>query len=183
LASYFRAIALDYDGTLTESPRPAAEVLAAVEETRRGGQKIVLVVEGECAPAPLSRLITPTTLVIQTDADDGLEPLARWSGAAVAAWVPASAARFVHDPAGGVDPWRRLTVHYMPEPPRHAVGGLSPGQQAEDLRQLAVLAAHAPAAQLAGVTPGPAAPPPPTGDPVDRLAAWLLQQANLADLP
>ncbi len=143
-----------------------------------GGLKIVLVVEGECAPAPLARLITPNTLVIQTDNAEGLDRLASWPGPAVAALVPASAARFVHDPAGGAETWRRLTLQHLPETPRAAVGGLSPAQQAEDLRQLTALATaptlSPPAAAMAGDTP-------PTTDPVDRLAAWLLQQANLSE--
>ena len=143
-----------------------------------GGLKIVLVVEGECAPAPLARLITPNTLVIQTDNAGGLDRLANWPGPAVAALVPTSAARFVHDPAGGSETWRRLTLQHLPGAPRAAVGGLSPAQQAEDLRQLTALStppkASPPAEVLAGAMP-------PTIDPVDRLAAWLLQQANLSE--
>lgn len=156
---------------------------AGLADVLDGGQKIVLVVEGECAPAPLARLITPTTLVIQTDADAGLDPLAHWPGAAIAAVVPASAARFEHHPAGGGEAWRRLTLHYVPTPPRTAAGGLSAAQQAEDLRQLAALAASPPVLPEREAPAFAAAPPPPAGDPVDRLAAWLLQQANLTDLP
>lgn len=148
-----------------------------------GGQKIVLVVDGDCAPAPLARLITPGTLVIQTDSDEGLERLARCAGPAIAALMPSAAARFIHDPAGGADSWRRLAVQHLPSPPRAAAGGLSPAQQAEDLRQLAALAAS-PAAASAGDLPAsarPTVPAAPIGDPVDRLADWLLQQANLVD--
>jgi len=143
-----------------------------------GGQKIVLVVDGECAPAPLARLITPNTLVIQTDNAEGLARLASWPGPAVAALVPASSARFVHDPAGGSETWHRLTLQHLPEAPRTAVGGLSPAQQAEDLRQLAALST-APKASPPAEMPAGAAPP--TADPVDHLAAWLLQQANLSE--
>jgi hypothetical protein len=144
-----------------------------------GAQKIVLIVDGECPPAPLARLITPNTLVVQTDSVERLERLGAWQGPAVAAVLPASAARFVHDPAGGSSSWQRLTVEYLPEPPRRAVGGLSAAQQAEDLRQLAALATP-PVATPAVETPS--APPPPSGDPIDRLAAWLLHQANLSDV-
>ena len=39
---YFRAIAVDYDGTLTERQRPSDSVLAAVRATREHGMKVVL---------------------------------------------------------------------------------------------------------------------------------------------
>jgi hydroxymethylpyrimidine pyrophosphatase-like HAD family hydrolase len=39
----FRAIALDYDGTLTTRERPSEEVLAALRETRASGMKLLLV--------------------------------------------------------------------------------------------------------------------------------------------
>jgi hydroxymethylpyrimidine pyrophosphatase-like HAD family hydrolase len=42
-AAYFRAIALDYDGTLTVSKRPANDLLAALQQVRLEGRKIVLV--------------------------------------------------------------------------------------------------------------------------------------------
>jgi hydroxymethylpyrimidine pyrophosphatase-like HAD family hydrolase len=42
-ARYYRAVALDYDGTLTTTQRPDAAVLEAVAETRRGGRRVVLV--------------------------------------------------------------------------------------------------------------------------------------------
>ena len=145
-----------------------------------GGLKIVLVVAGECAPAPLARLITPSTMVIQAETMNAVERMASWPGPAVTALVPPSAARFVHDPAGGGETWHRVTVQHMPDEPRATVGGLSPAQQAEDLRQLTALSTAPrttpPADTLAGA-------PPPAADPVDRLAAWLLQQADAADPP
>lgn len=39
----FRAVAVDYDGTLTQEPRPHASVLAAVREVRAAGRMVVLV--------------------------------------------------------------------------------------------------------------------------------------------
>ncbi len=39
----YRAIGLDFDGTLTEGGRPDEEVLAALRETRRAGHRLVLV--------------------------------------------------------------------------------------------------------------------------------------------
>jgi HAD superfamily hydrolase (TIGR01484 family) len=43
MRSYFRAVALAYDGTLTQGARPDPEVLTAVGEIRRDGRKVVLV--------------------------------------------------------------------------------------------------------------------------------------------
>jgi hydroxymethylpyrimidine pyrophosphatase-like HAD family hydrolase len=43
VSSAVQAIALDYDGTLTDTDRPATEALEAVRETRRRGQAVVLV--------------------------------------------------------------------------------------------------------------------------------------------
>jgi hydroxymethylpyrimidine pyrophosphatase-like HAD family hydrolase len=40
---YFRAIAVDFDGTLTSAGRPAEAVLDAVHETRQAGRRVVLV--------------------------------------------------------------------------------------------------------------------------------------------
>jgi hypothetical protein len=156
---------------------------AGLAEFLDGRQKIVLVVEGDCAPAPLVRLVTPGTFVLQTDDAAGLERLVGWDGPGIAAVVPPGAARFVHDPAAGTAPWQRITVVGLPEaPPRKAVGGLSAAQQAEELELLRTLAtaprgAEAPAAPAA---PAAAAAAPP--DPADRLADWLLSQADLSDV-
>jgi hypothetical protein len=139
-----------------------------------GSQHIVLIVEGRCAPAPLVRLITPGTLVIQAQEPAGLAPLAGWSGPAIAALVPASAADFIHDPLGGTEPWRRLRIRHAPKAPRGRVGRFSVEQQSEELQQLATLARQPAPADTTAV---PAAPP----DPADRLAAWLLKQADLSE--
>lgn len=40
---YFRAIAVDYDGTLTREARPGAAVLAAIRDVRRAGARVLLV--------------------------------------------------------------------------------------------------------------------------------------------
>jgi hypothetical protein len=139
-----------------------------------GSQHIVLIVEGRCAPAPLVRLITPGTLVIQAQEPAGLAPLAGWSGPAIAALVPASAADFIHDPLGGTEPWRRLRIRHAPKAPRGRVGRFSAEQQSEELQQLATLARQPAPADTTAV---PDAPP----DPADRLAAWLLRQADLSE--
>jgi hypothetical protein len=151
---------------------------AALSEFLDGRQKIVLVVHGECAPAPLVRLITPGTFVVQTDAAAGLDRLVRFEGPGVAAVVPPTAARFVHDPAGGAASWERLTIAGVPETlPRKTIGGFSAVQQAEDLALLSSLAAppRPPAAAADGSTPT-------SSDPVERLASWLLRQADLANV-
>ena len=137
-----------------------------------GNQKIVLLVGGACTPAPLVRLITPSVLVVQAHDESDLDALAAWSGTAVAALVPAHAARFVHDPSAGPQTWQRTTVHANGRPPAARIDGFSPWQQAEELRQLESLAAHPPAATAASSSAAVA-------DPAGHLAAWLLQQANL----
>src|SRR3990172_13424863 len=43
MGSYFRALAIDYDGTLTDGPRPSADVLEALAGVRAGGLRIILV--------------------------------------------------------------------------------------------------------------------------------------------
>jgi hypothetical protein len=143
-----------------------------------GAQKIVLVVRGKSAPAPLVRLITPGTFVIQTSDGTGLDRLAAFDGPGIGALLPDDAARFVHDPAGGVQLADRFTVTHLPtREPRLSIGGVSGRQQAEELRQLRALAA-APATAPAGEEPAAAAP----AAPADKLAAWLLSQANFSDL-
>lgn len=43
MGAAFRAVAIDYDGTLTEGARPSEEVLEAIDRIRRGGVRLVLV--------------------------------------------------------------------------------------------------------------------------------------------
>src|SRR5688572_33097816 len=40
---YFHALAIDYDGTLSTTDRPAADVLTALSETRAAGRRVILV--------------------------------------------------------------------------------------------------------------------------------------------
>jgi hypothetical protein len=150
----------------------------ALSEFCDGRSKLVLVVRGPCAPAPLVRLITPRTLVLQTTDRAGLDRLAEYHGPAVAALVPQGAARFLHDPAGGKEPWQRFSMLELPEPPRRALGGASAWQQAEDLEQLATLA------RTPFKIPTPEAPASPAlgeSDAVDRLASWLLTEPTPLD--
>lgn len=154
---------------------------AALAEFLDGRQKIVLVVEGECAPAPLARLVAPGTYVLQTADGSGMERFAAWEGPGIAALVPESAARFEHNPAAGAAPWERITITHLPDKlPRRTFAGLSASQQAEELELLRSLAARP-----AGIEPLAGARAPAeagTGDPADKLAAWLLRRVDLSNL-
>lgn len=147
--------------------------VGALAEFADGAEKIVILVRRACAPAPLERLITPGTFVLQTADAAELARAAAVDGPAIAALVPKDAAAFVHDPSAGDAPWQRLTVRYVPEKaPAHALGALSAWEQGEELKQLLAMAQRPPDSALAGN--GAAA-----ADPAERLAAWLLDRANL----
>lgn len=141
-----------------------------------GREKLVLVVRGPGAPAPLARCISPGTFVLQTVDGTGLETAAAFDGPAIAACVGEGAATFVHDPAAGREPWQRLTVHHLPEPPRRAGRGLSAFQMSEDLRLLADMA------RTPFAVPSPAGAGSPAvgaSDAVERIASWLLTESGL----
>ena len=127
------------------------------------------------------RLITPSTFVIQTASGAGLDRLAASEGPGVAALVPGSAAQFIHDPAAGSSPAERLELTSVPEgAPKNPVGGMSVRQQLDELEQLKTLAGAQHADTEAGEAAAPAAGPVATK--VDKLAAWLLSQADLSDI-
>lgn len=141
-----------------------------------GSMHIVLIVDGPCAPAPLVRLVTPGTAVVQTADATGVDVFTRFDGPSVLALVPSSAACFVHDPNAGRAAWQRLRVWNRPTtPPRKALGGSSAWQQTEELRQLDALAER-PSLEAAPVE---SLVPIGSGDPADRLASWLLDAAGL----
>jgi len=150
---------------------------AALADFCDGRIKLVLVIRGDCAPAPLVRLITPGTLVLQTTEVSDLARVAAYAGPAVAAWLPPGAARFLHDPDAGGEPWQRLSVRELPPAPRRTLGGVSPWQMAEDLRQLEALA-RTPFAIPSGRRDGERALG--GAEAVERLAAWLLQPGEPA---
>jgi hypothetical protein len=142
-----------------------------------GAMKIVLVARGTSAPAPLARLITPATFVMQTTDVAALAAVAKTTAPAIGALLPAGTAQFTHDPSRGREAWQRLVVTERPKiEPRHPIGGISAAQQADDLRILDSLSPVPKSAAVAGTstTELPAAP----ANPVDRLAAWLLHQAE-----
>ncbi|MGD8698826.1 MAG: hypothetical protein PVJ43_06020 [Gemmatimonadales bacterium] len=148
-----------------------------------GNLKIVLVVRGAASPAPLVRLISPSVFVVQTADETGLDRFAQYEGPAVAAIVPETAARFVHDPTAGEGPWDRLEVAYVPEEmPKKPVGGISVRQQIDELEQLKALSLCAGGSDAAADREEPAAEQMISDHPVDKLAAWLLSQADLSDL-
>ncbi|MEE9472175.1 MAG: hypothetical protein V3W32_10715 [Gemmatimonadota bacterium] len=168
-------------------------LVAGLADFLDGSQKLVLVVRDASPPAALVRLITPGVLVLQTADPADLDRLSRTPGPAVAALVSEEAAHFLHEPAtNGRAPL--LEVTRMPEEePRRALGSISAFQQTEELRHLAALAsrptAAAAGAAAAGAAPGigaPAAAAAQDGtapmDPANKLAAWLLSQADLSDL-
>lgn len=148
----------------------------ALSDYADGREKIVLVVRGACAPAPLARCITPGTLVLQTVDGSGLERVAAWDGPALAAMVPAGSAAFLHDPAAGREPWQRLTVQTLGDTPKRSIGGVSAWQMGEDQKLLADLARTP---FTIPVPSGTASPAMGANDAVDRIAAWLLDQSGL----
>jgi len=147
-----------------------------------GGQKIALVVRGPAPPAALARLITPGLLVMQTEDPADLATVAEAEGPAIAALVSSDACRFVHHPATD-DGRGQLTVHHMPtEEPRRTLGSISAFQQAEAMRHLADLSAgwglsaHETAVPSGDGSSGPV----PAATAADKLAAWILRQADMS---
>jgi hypothetical protein len=157
---------------------------AGLAEFVDGGMKIVLVVEGASAPAPLAGLIAPGAFVAQSADDAVLAALGAHDGPGVVAFMEADAGavEFAHDPAAGVRSWERL----------HVAGGLEAlaarlaeieGRSARvagaggELRHLLELATPPDAAAESA-----AAAAPDSADPADRLAAWLLARTDLAGL-
>lgn len=150
--------------------------VASLGEILEGTLKIVLVVNGPAAPAPLVRLITPGVAVAQTDDPADLAIWASVPGPGVAALMPPGAAKFLHLP-GGATLSHRLQVKLLPDKePRRALGAISAFQQTEELRQLRALTT--PVETL--VSPnGGRKEEEPLLDEAGQLAAWLIQQARL----
>jgi hypothetical protein len=115
---------------------------------------------------------------MQTSDVAALDRLARFDGPAIAAIVPESAASFTHDPAAGTEPWQRVSIERLPTHPFAPVPGMSAWQLREDLRQLEALAAAPTSRAIPSGAPASADSP----DAVDRLASWLLGQADLTGL-
>lgn len=157
-----------------------------------GRSLIVLVIRGQMAPAALTGLITPGTLVMQTADPADVVKAKESAGTAIVALVDAEAARFVHEPAGGSRLVDRLHVQFVPSAnPQRAIGCMSATQQREQLAQLNTLIAatraesQATAAQGMDAARAVADAAATGGDDiaVDTLAGWLLTQAGMTEQP
>jgi hypothetical protein len=152
---------------------------AGLGEFLDGGVKVVLVVQGPTTPAPLARLITPGTFVMQTAEAGDLERLALSPHPGVALLFDEERdgqARFVHDPDAGATPWQRLDVAHMPEEPSVGRGRRAP-TWLEELAHLRALAKQ-PAAAMAVNGTGEAETALEETTPADKLAAYLLSQVD-----
>lgn len=148
-----------------------------------GWVRLILLVDGPCAPAPLARLISPGVFVAQSDDAKIVEGIADFDGPAVVAVMSGAEARFVHDPRAGSAVWQRISITRVPEAtPKKSLGARSAWQQRDDLAHLQALAA-APSLRatlseemLAGVGAT-------NSDPTERLTEWLLAQASPDGIP
>lgn len=153
---------------------------AALADWLEGGQAFVLLVRRPAPPAALARLVTPGTLIVQTTDAEGLDALHGWDGPAAMAVAPEGAAEFAYLPAGhprGAGQQAdagTLTVTTLPEGGVRSLGALSAARQEADLALLRMLADAA-----AGRVASAAAPAGAAVDPADRLAAWLIRQAEI----
>jgi hypothetical protein len=133
--------------------------------------KIVFNVTGDAPAAALSRVISPRVFVQQETGSASLEAFAAFKGIAVAAFLPATAVSFIHDPSAGSTTYERfVAVTFPKEVRKRAIGGISPAQQAEDYTLLESLSVPP---EIAGDA---------ASDPAGKLSAWLLNQTNLSDL-
>lgn len=150
---------------------------ASLAELLEGGQKIVLVVNGPAAPAPLVRLITPGITVIQTDDPAELSALGAVDGPGIAALMPEGCAKFMHIPGEGRTLNQRLTVNHLPEKaPKRALGSISAFQQTEELGQLEALSASVEAQEALSEEAGLGVP---EMDDAGQLASWLIHQSGV----
>ena len=153
---------------------------AGLGEFLDGAVKIVLVVKGHTSPAPLARLITPGTFVVQTADPADLQGLARSRHPGVALLFDEARpeqARFVHDPDAGATTGHRLAVSHMPDRPDVGRGRRAP-VWLEELAHLESLA-KTPAGVVLGEDGAEVAPTAAEeGTPADQLAAFLLSQID-----
>lgn len=171
-------------------------LVAGLGEFLDGMVKLVLVVRGATAPAPLARLVTPGTYVVQTADPAEVHGLAEAPHPGVALLVDeerADQARFVHDPDAGVAPWQRLRIAHLPERPEVGRGRTRP-LWAEELEHLETMAREpaggvAPPTGSSGASLGGAMAEAASGEApsveatsADRLAAWLLSRTDLTGL-
>jgi hypothetical protein len=171
-------------------------LVAGLGEFLDGLVKLVLVVRGATAPAPLARLVTPGTYVVQTADPAEVHGLAEAPHPGVALLFDEERedqARFVHDPGAGVAPWQRLRIAHLPARPGVGRGRTRP-LWSEELEHLETMAREpaggvAPPTGSSDASLGRAMAAPASGEAAsaeptsaDRLAAWLLSQTDLTDL-
>lgn len=163
---------------------------AGLGEFLDGAVKIVLVARGPTTPAPLARLITPGTFVVQTDDPKDLERLSASPHPGVALVfdeVRSEQALFVHDPDAGATPLARLTVSQLPDDPVVGRGRRAPTwlEEVVHLRTLASPPASVPETSIVAGDGGERASGRSAQEPstpsADQLAAWLLAQAGLTE--
>lgn len=139
-----------------------------------GRVHIAVIADGRCTPAPLARLITPGTLVLQAHDGAELDRFAAFPGPAIAAFVPGTSASFLHDPAGGRSFWQRVKIMSRPDAvSRTRLDSWSTAQQADELAHLDALAERPALSDTPIESLGDEG-----GDPVDRLASWLLTESG-----
>lgn len=153
--------------------------VAGLAEFLDGSQKIVLIVHGTAPPASLAQLLSPRVLVVQTTEPAELVSVATTPGPAIAALGTDGLVPFIHDPAGGTCYAERLSVGDLPSADTLPAGDFRQTEDVEHLRELA--AARTPVTGSPGSASRGAQADKVDADPVDRLAGWLLQQANLGD--
>jgi hypothetical protein len=116
---------------------------------------------------------------MQTDDPADLVALGAHDGPGVAALMPEGCAKFLHSPIAGGALNERLSVSFVPEKePTRPLGSITAFQQAEELKQLAALAASVQPAQTEDVESAAEGPPPM--DEAGQLASWLISQADVA---
>lgn len=148
---------------------------ASLVEFMDGGVKLVLLIDGPCAPAVLARLMAPGTFVMQTEDVAAVDKLANWEGHGIVAIVPPGAATFTYQPDEGKSFSAALKIEFQPDESNISpLGSLSAQQQVEDLNLLTALTG-------AAATPQEVSEEPPV-NPVDQLAAFLLNKANIEEV-
>jgi len=89
MSRYYRAVAVDYDGTLTESDTPSPEVLAAIRRVRGAGRLVVLV----------TGRILDSLLTSFPEAELAFDAIVGENGGVI--WLPGKGRRAVAQPVAG----------------------------------------------------------------------------------
>jgi hypothetical protein len=143
-----------------------------------GWMRLILLIDGPCAPAPLARLISPGVFVAQSDSVKIVEAISDFDGPAIIAVMSGAEARFVHDPRAGSAVWQRISISRLPETrPKKSLGTRTAWQQRDDLAHLQALA-EAPPRPTNGSAGVLAVVGATTADPTEQLTAWLMAQAT-----